>query len=262
MTPEKENDMTLMTETNTRGTARDMADTARMTAEQAKDMVSEGAAAVADGTRDLARDARRKAIESSDRVAGTSRETMETASARLKASARDAASALSDAAGELSHVVGDEVSRRAGEMRDVIADQGTRLTENLHDMAERHDLASLPTRAVDTAVSAVSSAADRVSNQSFSALLDDAADFARRRPVATAVGVAAAAFVVMRLIRASASDAPAAKRQAGAMRAAAAPNQDRPGKRTSPKQEPAAKTSRASAARKPAGGRSAASPRA
>ena len=184
----------------------DLREKARDTAERARDMVSEGAAAVADGTRDLDRNARKEMADSAGRVTDASRDAMEHASMRLKASAREAASALSDAAGELTHVVGDEVSRRAGEVRDVIADRSERITESVRDMAERHDIASIPTRAVDSAIGAVSSAADRVSNQSFSALLDDAADFARRRPVATAVGVAAAAFVVMRMVRASAHE--------------------------------------------------------
>ena len=57
------------------------------------------------------------------------------------------------------------------------------------------------------------------SGQSLTGLLDEAADFARRRPVATAIGVAAAAFVVMRMLRASAAAAPA-KATASPQRAA------------------------------------------
>jgi hypothetical protein len=228
----------------------DMRDKARDAADEAKDMVSEGGAVISDGARDLARKARVKAENAADHLTSASRDTMETASGRLKASARDAAAALSDAAGEISHVVGDEVSRRAGEVRDVIADKSARVTDSLRDIADRNDLASLPTRAVDTAVDAVSSVADRVTGKSFGALLDDVTDFARRRPVATAVGVAATAFVVMRLIRSSGQDT----------RAAAMPKDEH--RATIPATRPAesaAQRGQTAAARKPAARRPAAS---
>ncbi len=193
----------------------DIRDKARETAEQAKDMVSEGGAAIGGDARDLARKARLKAETAADQLSDASRDAMETASGRLKTSAREAASALSDAAGELSHVVGDQVSRRAGEMREAIADKGAQLTDSLRDIADRNDLASLPTRAVDTAVNAVASVADRVTNTSFGALIDDVADFAKRRPVVTAVGVAATAFVVMRMMRGAGADGYAARADHG-----------------------------------------------
>jgi hypothetical protein len=226
----------------------DLREKTRDTAEQARDMVSEGAAAVADGARDLEQKARKEMADSAGRVADASRDTMENASLRLRSSAREAASALSDAAGELSHVVGDEVSRRAGEVRDAITDRGERITESVRDMAERHDIASLPTRAVDSAIGAVSSAADRVSNTSFSALLDDAAEFARRRPVATAVGVAAAAFVVMRMVRASAQDLNATRSE-GPARTASRPVR---AQSTGPKNRTGSGTRKPAAQRSPA----------
>jgi gas vesicle protein len=156
---------------------------------------------------DLTGEVKDRMADTAGEVSNAARAALTTTSSRLKASAQDAASALSDAAGELSHKVGDEITRRAGEVRDVISDQGERLSESLHDIAERHDLASLPSRAVETAVDAVSSVANRVTNTPLSSMLDDASDFARRHPVTTAVGVAAAAFVVARLLRSSAPEA-------------------------------------------------------
>lgn len=201
--------------------------------------------------REAAGAAKEKAAESAGYLSDAARDTMASTSSRLKASAQDAASALSDAAGELSHKVGDEVTRRAGEVRDVISDQGARLSESLHDMADRHDLASLPSRAVETAVDTVSSVANRVSNTPLSSMLDDASDFARRHPVTTAVGVAAAAFVVARLLRSSVPDA----RQTNDItrKADGAPAPRSPAASSKPGRSSAARSASAPRSRRPAG---------
>jgi gas vesicle protein len=197
---------------------------------------------------EMAGAAKDRIADTADEVSNAARDTLTTTSSRLKASAQDAASALSDAASELSHKVGGEVSRRAGEVRDVIADQGARLSDNLHDIADRHDLASLPSRAVETAVDTVSSVANRVTNTPLSSMLDDASDFARRHPVTTAVGVAAAAFVVARLLRSSGTEAKptvvAAHRPEGASASRAPASSSKTGRSASARSQSAPRSSR------------------
>lgn len=196
--------------------------------------------------RDAADAAKDKVADSAAYLSDAARDTMTSTSSRLKASAQDAASALSDAASDLSHKVGGEVTRRAGEVRDVIADQGARLSDNLHDIADRHDLASLPSRAVETAVDTVSSVANRVANTPLSSMLDDASDFARRHPVTTAIGVAAAAFVVARLLRSSGPDVRSAdvRPQTGAAEAARSAAPSKAGRSTAARVKPAPRSRR------------------